>query len=201
MAEFTYNTQIITTTGSKGAKTKAFCLTCEYEGRTLYACRDNSRGQSPIWARSEAKAMELSQKCGALALWETFSGMFEFGVKLGFTPKPKKSKPASGPRLLDAVGSSPAPAKPSLKVVPFVTPEAVEEVERSFHQGLFDGLVPRWERLETDASEAFTLTPDLIVSCWGNVQALTGLCEAAGIETGRTKSASGLGNILMAALQ
>ncbi len=180
MAEFTYTPTTITTTGSKGAKTKAFALATEYEGRTLYACRDNSRGQSPIWARSEAKAMELSRKCGALALWSTFSDMFEYGVELGFTPKPKKAKPSSGPRMLDE-----APAKP--KLVPFITPEAVESA-------LFDGL-------EEDAAEEFTLTPDLIVSCWGDAKALTGLCEAAGIKVGRTKSASGLGGLLMAALQ
>jgi hypothetical protein len=187
MSEFTYNTQIITTTGSKGAKTKAFALATEYEGRTLYACRENSKGEtSPIWARSEAKAESLSRKCGALALWSTFSDMFEYGVELGYVSQAKAKPTRSGPRMLDEAPAT--PAKP--KLVPFITPEAVEEVESS----LFD-------EIEADAREAFQLTPDMVVSCWGDAEALMGLAEAAGVEVGRTKSASGLGGILMAALQ
>lgn len=93
-------------------------------------------------------------------------------------------------------------AKPSreAKVVPFITPEVVEEVERSWtveqqaEAGLFDGL-------EEEAVEAFVLTPELVVSCWGDAEALLNLAKAAGVETGRTKSASGLGGLLMAALQ
>jgi len=201
MAEFTYTPTIITITNPRGGKTKAFCLATEYEGRTLFACRDGQKGQSPIWARSEAKAMSLSRKCGALALWETFSGMFEYGVEFGWTSQAKAKPARKGPRMLDEVSNEKPSrtAKPSrepyeLNLVPFVTPEVVEEVERSFHQGLFDGL-------EDDADEEFSLTPDLIVSCWGDAKALTGLCEAAGIKVGRTKSAASLGGLLMAALQ
>ena len=197
MAEFTYTPTIITITNPRGGKTKAFCLATEYEGRTLYACRDGQKGQSPIWARSESKAMSLSRKCGALALWETFSGMFEYGVELGYVSQAKAKPARKGPRMLDEAPDKPArKAKPSreAKVVPFITPEVVEEVEATFHQGLFD-------EIEADAADAFILTPELVVSCWGDAKALAGLCEAAGIKTGRTKSASGLGALLMAALQ
>jgi hypothetical protein len=197
MAEFTYTPTIITITNPRGGKTKAFCLATEYEGRTLYACRDGQKGQSPIWARSEAKAESLSRKCGALALWETFSGMFEYGVELGYVSQAKAKPARKGPRMLDEAPAKPArKAKPSreAKVVPFITPEVVEEVEATFHQGLFD-------EIEADAADAFDLTPELVVSCWGDADALMGLCEAAGVETGRTKSASGLGGLLMAALQ
>ena len=199
MAEFTYTPTIITITNPHGKKTKAFCLTTEHEGRVLYACREGKNGASPIWARSAAKAESLSRKCGALALWETFSGMFEYGVELGFVSQAKAKPTRSGPRFMDEAPAKPArKAKPSR--VPFVTPEVVEEVERSWtveqqtEAGLFDGL-------EEEAQEAFVLTPDMVVSCWGDAKALAGLCEAAGVETGRTKSASGLGALLMAALQ
>jgi len=194
MAEFTYTPTIITITNPRGGKTKAFCLATEYEGRTLFACRENSKGEtSPIWARSEAKAMELSRKCGALALWETFSGMFEYGVEFGYVSQAKAKPSRKGPRMLDEAPVKPArKAKPSREanVVPFITPEVVEEVEA----GLFDGL-------EEEAAEAFELTPELVVSCWGDADALMGLAEAAGVSVGRTKSASGLGGLLMAALQ
>jgi len=197
MAEFTYTPTIITITNPRGGKTKAFCLATEYEGRTLYACRDGQKGQSPIWARSEAKAESLSRKCGALALWETFSGMFEYGVELGYVSQAKAKPSRKGPRMLDEAPVKPArKAKPSREanVVPFITPEVVEEVEATFHQGLFD-------EIEADAADAFELTPELVVSCWGDADALMGLAEAAGVSVGRTKSASGLGGLLMAALQ
>ena len=125
MAEFTYTPTIITITNPRGGKTKAFCLATEYEGRTLYACRDGQKGQSPIWARSESKAMSLSRKCGALALWETFSGMFEYGVELGYVSQAKAKPARKGPRMLDEAPAKPArKAKPSreAKVVPFITP-------------------------------------------------------------------------------
>lgn len=183
MAEFTYTPTIITTTGSKGAKTKAFALATEYEGRTLFACRENSKGEtSPIWARSEEKALSLSRKCGALALWPTFAAMFEYGVELGYESQAKAKPALKGPRMLDEA--------PKPKLVVFDEIEADAEVE----SGLFDGL-------EEEAAEAFVLTPDLVVSCWGDAQALKGLAEAAGVEIGRTRSASGLGALLMAALQ
>lgn len=55
--------------------------------------------------------------------------------------------------------------------------------------------------LEADAVEAFVLTPAAIAACWGDADGLMALAKQAGVETGRTQSASGLGNLLMASLK
>jgi hypothetical protein len=55
--------------------------------------------------------------------------------------------------------------------------------------------------LEDDVVEAFVLTPAAVAACWGDAAALLSLAKQAGLDVGRTKSASGLGGLLMAALQ
>jgi hypothetical protein len=55
--------------------------------------------------------------------------------------------------------------------------------------------------LEADAVEAFVLTPAAIAACWGDADGLMALAKQAGLDVGRTRSAAGLGGMLMAALQ
>jgi hypothetical protein len=55
--------------------------------------------------------------------------------------------------------------------------------------------------LEDDVVEAFVLTPAAIAERWGDADGLMALAKQAGLDVGRTKSASGLGGLLMAALQ
>ena len=55
--------------------------------------------------------------------------------------------------------------------------------------------------LEDDVVEAFVLTPAAIAARWGDAAALLSLAKQAGVEVGRTRSAAGLGGLLMAALQ
>ena len=55
--------------------------------------------------------------------------------------------------------------------------------------------------LEADAVEAFVLTAGAIAARWGDAAALLSLAKQAGVEVGRTRSAAGLGGLLMAALQ
>jgi len=193
MAEYTYTPTPITLTSPKGNVSKAFALTTKHGDIPVFAARKGSDGiVRAMWARSEDKLAQilgrrkpnvLKGERGFMALFTEQGYTLQWGHAEAEAAKPK---PTMIVDLDEPTATAPTP-KPTRK--PFVTPEVVEQVE----SGLFDGL-------EDDAVE-FTLTAEMIASCWGDADALMGLAEAAGIEVGRTKSASGLGGLLMAALQ
>lgn len=193
MAEYTYTPTPITITSPKGNVSKAYALSTTHGDVPVFAARKGSDGiVRPMWARSEDKLASIlgRRKPNVLKGVKGFVALFQeqgYTLQWGHAEVEAKAKPTM---IVELDDDAPTPKPSRAKVVPFVTPEVVEQVEG----GLFDAL-------EDDASEAFVLTPELIVSCWGDAEALMGLCEAAGVEVGRTRSASGLGGRLMAALQ